>query len=118
MDAIAYQVKDELECMKSDAKIEIPVLKVDGGACVSNIMMQFQSDILGTKVCRPQNVETTITGAAFLAGLAVGFWKSKDEILKVWKVDKTFEPKMDDSKREKLYSNWKRALDRSRNWEE
>ena len=118
LDAIAYQVRDELECMKSDAKIDIPVLKVDGGACVSNIMMQFQSDILGTKVCRPQNVETTITGAAFLAGLAVGFWKSKDEILKVWKVDKTFEPKMKEEDSKNLYKNWKRALDRSRNWEE
>lgn len=117
LDAIAYQVKDELECMKNDAGIDLPVLKVDGGACVSNVMMQFQSDILGTKVSRPKNVETTITGAAFLAGLATGVWSSKDEILKVWQEEKLFEPKMDAAKREELYGRWQKALDRSKDWE-
>ncbi|MCR5605306.1 MAG: glycerol kinase GlpK [Treponema sp.] len=115
LNAIAYQVKDELECMKSDSSIDIPVLKVDGGACISNIMMQFQADILGTKVCRPKNIETTVTGAAFLAGLAVSVWTSKDEIIKVWKEDCSFTPVMTEETRETLYADWKKALEKSRN---
>lgn len=118
LDSIAYQVKDELECMKQDANIDIPILKVDGGVSVSNGMLQFQSDILGIPVCRPKNVETTATGAAFLAGLAVGIWKSKDDILAVWKEDKLFEPKMDEKQRTKLYSKWKKALEKAKAWED
>lgn len=116
LDSIAYQVKDELECMKQDASVELPVLKVDGGVSVSNVMLQFQSDILGIPVVRPKNVETTATGAAFLAGLAVGVWKCKQDILAVWKEDKIFEPKMQPKQRQSLYSKWKKALDRSKNW--
>ena len=111
LDAIAFQVKDEIECMKNDSEMEIPMLKVDGGVCVSDLMLQFQSDILGTPICRPENVETTITGAAFLAGLAVGFWKSKDEILEHWKKDKMFECQMDETERTLLYSRWKKAVE-------
>ena len=118
LDSIAYQVKDELECMKQDANIDIPILKVDGGVSVSNGMLQFQSDILGIPVCRPKNVETTATGAAFLAGLAVGIWKSKDDILAVWKEDKLFEPKMDEKQRTRLYSKWKKALEKAKAWED
>lgn len=116
LDSIAYQVKDELECMKQDAGVELPVLKVDGGASVSNVMLQFQSDILGIPVVRPKNVETTATGAAFLAGLAVGVWKSKQDILDVWKEDKVFQPQMNEKNRTSLYSKWKKALSRSENW--
>lgn len=116
LEAIAYQVKDELECMKEDACCKMQVVKVDGGACVSNIMMQFQSDILNTPVYRPENVETTATGAAFLAGLATGFWKDKDELRKYWKIDRIFTPEMDQTKREKLYTQWKLAVERSKNW--
>lgn len=118
LDSIAYQVKDELDCMKQDAGIDIPILKVDGGASVSNPLLQFQADILGIPVCRPKNVETTATGAAFLAGLAVGVWSCKQDILDVWKKEKEFEPQMSDKQRDKLYSKWKKALDRAKNWQE
>ena len=118
LDAIAFQVKDEIECMKDDAQIDIPVLKVDGGVSVSDLMLQFQSDILGIPVCRPKNVETTITGAAFLAGLAVGFWNSKDEILEQWEKDKTFNPSMKEEEKSKLYSRWQKAIECAMSWKE
>ncbi|MCQ2585110.1 MAG: glycerol kinase GlpK [Treponema sp.] len=116
LEAISYQVKDEIECMKDDAGVCLTNVKVDGGASVSNVMIQFQSDILDTPVYRPSNIETTVTGAAFLAGLATGFWKSKDEIKSVWKIDRVFEPKMEKSEREEKYSFWKKAVERSRDW--
>lgn len=116
LEAIAFQVKDELECMKEDSGNEIKSLKVDGGACVSNLMMQFQADILNTQVYRPENTETTATGAAFLAGLATGYWKSKDEIKKVWKIDAIFEPGMDAEERKTRYTQWQRAVERSQGW--
>lgn len=118
LEAIAFQVKDELECMKEDSGIDLPALKVDGGAAVSNLMMQFQADILNTPVYRPENTETTVTGAAFLAGLATGYWKSKDEIKKVWRIDSIFTPSMDEETRNKRYTTWKRAVERSKQWEE
>ena len=117
LEAIAFQVKDEIECMKDDAGIEIASLKVDGGASVSDLMMQFQADILNTPVYRPENTETTVTGAAFLAGLAVGYWSSKKEIKKVWQINKIFTPAMEEAERSKLYSQWQKAVERSRNWE-
>ena len=117
LEAIAYQVKDEIECMKEDAGIKLTSLKVDGGASVSNLMMQFQADILDTPVYRPENTETTVTGAAFLAGLATGFWKSKDEIKNVWKINRVFTPSMEESDRTKLYAQWQKAVERSRNWD-
>ena len=118
LEAIAFQVKDELECMKEDAGCAIPTLKVDGGASVSNPMMQFQSDILDTPVYRPKNVETTATGTAFLAGLAVGFWHDKDELHDFWKMDKIFTPEMESKKRDALYASWKRAIERAKGWAE
>lgn len=117
LEAIAFQVKDEIECMKEDSGINIKSLKVDGGACVSNLMMQFQADILDTPVYRPENTETTVTGAAFLAGLATGFWKSKEEIKKVWKIDSIFTPNMDSGIRDKKYLQWKKAVQRSVDWD-
>ena len=117
LEAIAYQVKDEIECMKEDAGIKLTSLKVDGGASVSNLMMQFQADILDTPVYRPENTETTVTGAAFLAGLATGFWKSKDEIKNVWKINRVFTPSMDSSDRKKGYALWQKAVERSRSWD-
>lgn len=117
LEAIAYQVKDEIECMKDDAGIKISSLKVDGGASVSNLMMQFQADILDTPVYRPENTETTVTGAAFLAGLATGFWSSKEEITKVWKIDKIFTPSMEENERSARYAQWKKAVERSREWD-
>jgi len=117
LEAIAYQVKDEIECMKEDAGIKLTSLKVDGGASVSNLMMQFQADILDTPVYRPENTETTVTGAAFLAGLATGFWKSKDEIKNVWKINRVFTPSMEQSDRNKRYALWQKAVERSRSWD-
>jgi glycerol kinase len=93
-------------------------LKVDGGAARDNFLMQFQSDILGVPVVRPQIVETTALGAAYLAGLAVGYWKDKEEIAQKWRVDRKFSPKMDEKTKEKLYKGWKKAVNRSLNWEE
>lgn len=116
LEAIAFQVKDEIECMKDDACVDLQTLKVDGGACASNIMMQFQSDILDTPVYRPSNIETTVTGAAFLAGLATGFWENVAELERVWEVDRIFNPQMKDDERAIRYSEWRRAVERSRGW--
>ena len=118
LEGIAYQVKDVLETMIKDSGTPINSLNVDGGACVSNIMMQFQADILNTKVHRPKNVETTALGAAYLAGLATGFWKSKEEIINRRETDKLFEPEMAEEKRNALCDGWKKAVQRSLNWEE
>ena len=117
LEGIAYEVRDVLDTMVADSGTPINTLQVDGGACVSNVMMQFQSDILNTKVCRPANVETTALGAAYLAGLATGFWKSRDEILAHHKIDKVFEPVMKDEQRDKLYAGWKKAVSRAEKWE-
>ncbi len=118
LEAITYQMTDLLEAMKQDSNIELSELRVDGGASVSDIMMQIQADMIRTNVNRPKMVETTAIGAAYLAGLATGFWKSTDEISKIREVDKVFEPKMDIEKREKRYRGWLRAVERSRDWVE
>ena len=118
LEAIAYQMTDLLEAMKQDSDINLSELRVDGGASVSDIMMQIQSDMIRTNVNRPKMVETTAIGAAYLAGLAVGFWKDTDEIEKIREVDKVFEPRMDIEKREKRYRGWLRAVERSRDWVE
>lgn len=118
LEAIAYQMTDLLEAMKQDSDINLSELRVDGGASVSDIMMQIQSDMIRTNVNRPKMVETTAIGAAYLAGLAVGFWKDTAEIEKIREVDKVFEPKMDIEKREKRYRGWLRAVERSRDWAE
>lgn len=118
LEAIAYQMTDLLEAMKQDSEIQLSELRVDGGASVSDIMMQIQADMIRTNVNRPKMVETTAIGAAYLAGLATGFWESTDEIAKIRQVDKVFEPKMDMEKREKRYRGWLRAVERSRDWVE
>ena len=118
LEAIAYQMTDLLEAMKQDSDINLSELRVDGGASVSDIMMQIQSDMIRTNVNRPKMVETTAIGAAYLAGLAVGFWKDTAEIEKIREVDKIFEPQMDMEKREKRYKGWLRAVERSRDWVE
>ena len=118
LEGIAYEVRDVLDTMVADSGTPINTLNVDGGACVSNVMMQFQADILNTKVCRPKNVETTALGAAYLAGLAVGFWKSKDDILCRRETEHMFEPSMSDEKRDNLYAGWKKAVERAKAWAE
>ena len=117
-ESIAYQSRDVLEIIQKDSGIGLKKLKVDGGAVRDNFLMQFQSDILGVPVVRPQVIETTALGAAYLSGLAVGYWKDKEEIAQKWKVDKEFSPNMDEKIKEKLYKGWKKAVSRSLNWEE
>jgi len=110
LESIAYQNKDVISVMQEETGIEIPLLKVDGGAVSNNILMQFQSDILGTKIQRPKCMETTALGAAFLAGLAVGFWKDTEEIAETWKMDREFTPQMEKQTAENLYEKWQKAV--------
>ena len=116
IESICYQVKDVIDCMLEDSKVPITSINVDGGASISDVMLQFQADMLEANINRPQNVETTALGAAFLAGLAVGFWKNKEEILARRKIDKEFTPSMDKQKHDELYAGWKKAVERSRDW--
>jgi glycerol kinase len=110
LEALAYQTKDVLGAMEADANIPLTKLRVDGGAVANNFLMQFQSDLLNVPVDRPVINETTALGAAYLAGLAVGFWKSPDEISEYWNLDRQFTPNMDDSHREEIYAGWKKAV--------
>ncbi|GMQ57288.1 glycerol kinase GlpK [Vallitalea sediminicola] len=118
LESIAYQSRDVLEVMQEDSGIELQALKVDGGAVANNFLMQFQSDVLGVAVDRPVVTETTALGAAFLAGLAVGFWNSKQEIADMWAIDRHFEPAMENDYKEKKYAGWKKAVKRSYLWED
>ncbi|SMB83567.1 glycerol kinase [Desulfonispora thiosulfatigenes DSM 11270] len=117
LESIAYQTRDVLEAMQEDSGINLKALKVDGGAVINNFLMQFQSDILNVSVDRPKVIETAALGAAYLAGLAVGFWETQEEIAEKWSVDKIFKPYMKNELREKFYSEWTKAVGRSLNWE-
>lgn len=116
LESIAYQTKDVLDAMVDEVKEDIKCIKVDGGASKNKFLMQFQSDIVGKKVIRPIITETTALGAAYLAGLAVGFWKNKDEISKFWYSSEEFNPNLDEEKREKYCKGWKKAVYRSKDW--
>jgi glycerol kinase len=116
LEAIAYLTRDVLEAMASDTGSKIPRLKVDGGAAKSDFLMQFQADITGVEVWRPKVFETTSLGAAYLAGLAVGFWRDLDEIRRNWALDKIFRPSMDPERRERLYAGWRAAVKRALGW--
>lgn len=118
LDSLAYQTKDVLSSMEADSGITLKSLRVDGGAVANNLLMQFQADILGTRVDRPEIVETTALGAAYLAGLAVGFWTSKEELASRWLLDRRFEPEMEEEKSAKLYKGWLKAVERSKDWED
>lgn len=118
LESIAYQTKDVINAMIEDSGINLTSLRVDGGATENNFLMQFQSDILNVNVDRPDVTETTALGAAYLSGLAVGFWKSKGEIVQNWSINRKFKPNMSDDKRQKLYSGWKKAVECSKSWEE
>ena len=117
LESITYQMTDLLEAMVNDSGILLKDLRVDGGASISDIMMQIQADMTGVNVNRPKNREATALGAAYLAGLATGVWKNTEEIESNRQVDKVFVPSMEIEKRNKYYENWKRAVERSRNWE-
>jgi glycerol kinase len=116
LEGIAYQVADVLEAMEADSGIAISELRVDGGAAANDLLMQFQADILGVPVVRPQVVETTALGAAYLAGLAVGYWESVDGIQTQWQVDRRFDPSLGEAPRRELRAGWERALGRARGW--
>ncbi|MGI1822087.1 glycerol kinase GlpK [Exiguobacterium sp. TRN 1102] len=111
IESLAYQTRDVLTSMESDSGINLKTLRVDGGAVSNNFLMQFQSDILNVPVERPEVSETTALGAAYLAGLAVGFWKDQAEVKEQWKLDKKFDPNMDESHRESLYKGWQHAVE-------
>ena len=118
LESIAYQVSDVLEAMRADSGIALTSLKVDGGASSNNVLMQLQADILQVTVHRPVCVETTALGAAYLAGLAVGYWSSQEEIARNWAVDRTFLPAITTQERDKKHLGWKRAVTRAFDWEE
>src|SRR5271166_613722 len=116
LEGIAFQVADLLTAMESDSSIKLAELRVDGGACSNNLLMQTQADLLGVRVVRAANPETTAMGAAYLAGLAVGFYKSTDEISSQWGSDRTFEPKIGSDERQKLREGWNKALGPAKAW--
>jgi glycerol kinase len=117
LESIAYQTRDILECMEEDSGLKIRQLKVDGGATANRFLMQFQADILGIPITCAGLAETTAQGAAYLAGLAVNFWKDQTEIARNWAAGPAFEPRMDAGVRERLYKNWRRAAERARKWQ-
>jgi glycerol kinase len=114
LESIAYQVRDVVECMESDTGLRTPVLRADGGGSANSFLMQFQADQLGVPVEVPEVAETTALGAAYLAGLAVGFWDDQETVLRQWRLSRRYEPKMDPQVKDALYSGWKRAVERSR----
>jgi glycerol kinase len=118
LEGIAFQVADVLRSMEADARIKLRQLRVDGGACANNLLMQFQSDLLGVPVVRPKVTETTALGAAYLAGLAVGYWKDEKQIAAQWQADRRFLPAMKPAQRRQLVAGWNKALERAKRWEE
>ena len=116
LESICYQTRDILTVMEEDSGVALSSLKVDGGASANEFLIQFQSDILGVKVVRPANLETTAQGAAFLAGLETGFWKDEEDIKNIWSVGKEFLPEMEEERRYALYQQWKRAVNSCRSF--
>jgi glycerol kinase len=118
LESMAYQIRDVIGCMAADTGIQVADLKVDGGAAMNDFVLQFQADQLNVSVLRPTIVDTTARGAAFLAGLAVGFWADTEALRATFTLDKQFDPSGDRDKADALYRGWTRAVDRSRDWEE
>jgi glycerol kinase len=116
--SIAYQTVDILRAMQNDSDIELQELRVDGGASRNDLLMQFQANVLGVPVVRPVITETTALGAAYLAGIAVGFWQSQDEVAAQWHKERTFDPSMSDQERNSRLDQWHRAVERARAWVE
>ena len=114
LESLAYQTRDVVEVMNRDSGVPIRELRVDGGASANNFLMQFQADVLGVPVDRPYVIETTASGAAFLAGLGAGVWKSADEVAGVRRRERVFEPRMPAGRREELYRGWQRAVQQVR----
>jgi len=118
LEATAYQTREVVEAMERDAKIPLAFLRVDGGMVSNELLMQFQSDILNRDVVRPKVAETTALGAAYAAGLAVGFYKGTEELQANWQADRTWKPALGEQMREKLYREWNKAVTRSFDWAE
>lgn len=116
LESIAYQVNDVLEAMKADSGISLSSLKVDGGASANDFLMQTQADIINAPVNRPQCVETTAMGAAYLAGLAVGYWKDKQDVIRNWKIDRTFSPSVEEEDRQSKIKGWNKAVKYAYGW--
>ena len=116
LESIALQVCDVIDAMRADAGIDLKSLKVDGGASANNFLMQFQADMINAPVKRPQCVETTAMGAAYLAGMAVGYWKDQEEVKANWSIDRTFEPEISVEEQEKRMKGWKKAVRYSFDW--
>jgi glycerol kinase len=114
---MAYQTKDVIECVSEDALLPLKELRVDGGAAENQLLLQFQSDILDRPVLKPTIIETTALGAAYLAGLGVGYWRDLGDIEANWDLGKRYLPEMNPGERDRLYGNWKRAVERSKGWE-
>jgi glycerol kinase len=118
LESIAYQVRDVLVAMEKDSGEPVKELRVDGGATANNFLMQFQSDIIQSGIRRPKIIETTAIGAAFLAGLAVGYWEDMEVLKDLWQSDRDFKPKMDKGKVDHLLHYWQKAVERTKNWVE
>ena len=116
LESIAYQTVDVVRCFEQDSGHQVPRLQVDGGACANDFLMQFQADLLGTPVRRPKVIETTALGAAFLAGLGVGFWESREQISSHWQEDRVFLPKMEENDRQRRQERWQSAIQLARQW--
>jgi len=116
LEGIALQATDVLEAMQADSGLPLAQLRVDGGAAANNLLMQIQADVLGIEVVRPKNAEATVLGAAYLAGLAVGYWPNKDAIASQWEVDRVFRPVAEAAERRRVRAMWRRALERARDW--
>jgi len=116
LESIAYQVRDVIDSIFKETNFQIPSLRVDGGGTANSLLMQFQADILGIPIQVAKVTETTGLGAGYLAGLAAGIWKNTTEIAEQWQPAKVYEPRMSSDERETLYHNWKRAVERARNW--
>ncbi|HLO61784.1 MAG TPA: FGGY-family carbohydrate kinase, partial [Azonexus sp.] len=111
-----YQSREVVEAMNADSGVDLESLKVDGGMVQNDLLMQFQADLLGVPVVRPQVTETTALGAAYLAGLAVGFWQDEAELSALWQAERRFEPAMPEARRAALFADWRRAVERSLHW--
>jgi glycerol kinase len=116
VESMAYQTRDIVEAVNGSGKISVSELRIDGGAARNEVMCQFLADMLGLRVVKPPYLEATAFGAAYLAGLAVGFWASQEEIREKWRVERVYEPAMDEARREELYTGWKKAVSRCRGW--
>ena len=116
LESLAYQVNDVLVAMKADSGIELAALKVDGGASANDFLMQTQADLIHAPVKRPKCVETTAMGAAYLAGLATGYWSSREEVIKNWAIDRTFEPMIGEEKRSEMLRGWNKAVRYAYGW--